>query len=89
MSRRSSLARSRSAPRPIRGGAAAPAGSVLTRRQIDVLKQLSQGKSNKSIALELGLSEKTVKAHVTAIFKVLNVINRTQTAAAGREAGLI
>jgi two-component system, NarL family, nitrate/nitrite response regulator NarL len=50
---------------------------------------LSQGKSNKSIALELGLSEKTVKAHVTAIFKVLNVINRTQAAAAGREAGLI
>jgi two-component system, NarL family, nitrate/nitrite response regulator NarL len=70
-------------------GAAAPAGSVLTRRQIDVLKQLSQGKSNKSIALEFGLSEKTVKAHVTAIFKALNVINRTQAAAAGRDAGLI
>ncbi len=69
--------------------AAAPARSVLTRRQIEVLKQLSQGKSNKSIALELGLSEKTVKAHVTAIFKALNVINRTQAAAAGREAGLI
>jgi two-component system, NarL family, nitrate/nitrite response regulator NarL len=76
-------------PAPDPRGAAAPAGPVLTRRQIDVLKQLSQGKSNKSIALELGLSEKTVKAHVTAIFKALNVINRTQAAAAGREAGLI
>jgi two-component system nitrate/nitrite response regulator NarL len=76
-------------PAPDPREAAAPAGSVLTRRQIDVLKQLSQGKSNKSIALELGLSEKTVKAHVTAIFKALNVINRTQAAAAGREAGLI
>jgi DNA-binding NarL/FixJ family response regulator len=76
-------------PAPDPREAAAAAGSVLTRRQIDVLKQLSQGKSNKSIALELGLSEKTVKAHVTAIFKVLNVINRTQAAAAGREAGLI
>jgi two-component system, NarL family, nitrate/nitrite response regulator NarL len=76
-------------PAPNPRGAAAPAGSVLTRRQIDVLKQLSQGKSNKSIALELGLSEKTMKAHVTAIFKALNVINRTQAAAAGREAGLI
>jgi two-component system, NarL family, nitrate/nitrite response regulator NarL len=76
-------------PAPDPRGAAAPAGSVLTRRQIDVLKQLSQGKSNKSIALELGLSEKTVKAHVTAIFKALNVINRTQAAAAGREAGLV
>jgi two-component system, NarL family, nitrate/nitrite response regulator NarL len=70
-------------------GAAASTGSTLTTRQIEVLKQLSQGKSNKSIALELGLSEKTVKAHVTAIFKALNVINRTQAAAAGREAGLI
>jgi two-component system nitrate/nitrite response regulator NarL len=69
--------------------AAVPAGSALTRRQIEVLKQLSQGKSNKSIALELGLSEKTVKAHVTAIFKALNVANRTQAAAAAREAGLI
>jgi two-component system nitrate/nitrite response regulator NarL len=76
-------------PAPDPREAAAAAGSVLTRRQIDVLKQLSQGKSNKSIALELGLSEKTVKAHVTAIFKALNVINRTQAAAAGREAGLI
>jgi two-component system, NarL family, nitrate/nitrite response regulator NarL len=76
-------------PAPDPRGAATPAGSALTRRQIDVLKQLSQGKSNKSIALELGLSEKTVKAHVTAIFKALNVINRTQAAAAGREAGLI
>jgi two-component system, NarL family, nitrate/nitrite response regulator NarL len=70
-------------------GAAASTGSALTTRQIEVLKQLSQGKSNKGIALELGLSEKTVKAHVTAIFKALNVINRTQAAAAGREAGLI
>jgi two-component system, NarL family, nitrate/nitrite response regulator NarL len=69
-------------------GAAVPAGSALTRRQIEVLKQLSQGKSNKSIALELGLSVKTVKAHVTAIFKALNVISRTQAAAAAREAGL-
>jgi DNA-binding NarL/FixJ family response regulator len=70
-------------------GAAASTGSALTTRQIEVLKQLSQGKSNKGIALELGLSEKTVKAHVTAIFKALDVINRTQAAAAGREAGLI
>jgi two-component system, NarL family, nitrate/nitrite response regulator NarL len=76
-------------PAPDPPGAATAAGSALTRRQIDVLKQLSQGKSNKSIALELGLSEKTVKAHVTAIFKALNVINRTQAAAAGREAGLV
>jgi two-component system, NarL family, nitrate/nitrite response regulator NarL len=35
------------------------------------------------------LSVKTVKAHVTTIFKALNVVNRTQAAVAGRKAGLI
>jgi two-component system, NarL family, nitrate/nitrite response regulator NarL len=37
----------------------------------------------------LGLSDKTVKAHVTAIFKTLNVVNRTQAAAAAKQAALI
>jgi two-component system, NarL family, nitrate/nitrite response regulator NarL len=64
-------------------------GAVLTDRQIDVLRRLGEGQSNRTIALELGLSEKTVKAHVTAIFRALNVVSRTQAAAAGREAGLI
>jgi two-component system nitrate/nitrite response regulator NarL len=62
---------------------------LLTDRQIDVLKRLSEGQSNKTIARDLDLSEKTVKVHVTAIFRALNVINRTQAAAAGRGAGLI
>jgi two-component system, NarL family, nitrate/nitrite response regulator NarL len=61
----------------------------LTHRQVDVLRRLSDGQSNKAIALELDLSEKTVKAHVTAIFRALNVVNRTQAATIGREAGLI
>lgn len=64
-------------------------GSILTPRQIEVLRRLSQGQPNKTIANELDLSEKTVKAHITAIFKALNVVNRTQAAAVGREAGLI
>jgi two-component system, NarL family, nitrate/nitrite response regulator NarL len=63
--------------------------STLTDRQIDVLRRLSEGQSNKEIAAELDLSEKTVKAHVTAIFRALDVVNRTQAAAAGRNAGLI
>ena len=62
---------------------------LLTNRQIDVLKRLSEGQSNKTIARDLDLSEKTVKVHVTAIFRALNVVNRTQAAAAGRCAGLI
>jgi two-component system nitrate/nitrite response regulator NarL len=68
---------------------AGPGRPTLTDRQIDVLRRLSEGQSNKEIAAELDLSEKTVKAHVTAIFRALNVVNRTQAAAAGRTAGLI
>lgn len=64
-------------------------GDVLTRRQIDVLCLLAQGLPNKTIATKLELSEKTVKAHITAIFKGLNVVNRTQAASAGRASGLI
>jgi two-component system, NarL family, nitrate/nitrite response regulator NarL len=62
---------------------------VLTARQIEVLALISEGKPNKTIATELALSEKTVKAHITAIFRALNVVNRTQAAAAARAAGII
>jgi DNA-binding NarL/FixJ family response regulator len=63
--------------------------SLLTLRQIEVLSRVCQGKANKQIATELGLSEKTVKAHVTAIFKVLGVANRTQAALAARSVGVV
>ena len=51
---------------------------LLTQRQREVLDCLRAGKTNKQIAYELGLSEGTVKIHVTAIFKSLGVKNRTQ-----------
>ena len=51
---------------------------TLTRRQEEVLFLISDGKSNKEIAADLRLSEGTIKVHVTAIFKALNVKNRTQ-----------
>jgi len=57
----------------------------LTDRQLDVLKELCSGSSNKEISSHLGIAEKTVKAHVAAIFKTLNVVNRTQAANAFRE----
>ena len=50
----------------------------LTRRQRDVMRLLSLGRSNKAIAQELELAEGTVKVHVSAIFKALNVTNRTE-----------
>ncbi len=77
------------------GGAKRQAGRAeqgavrLTARQIEILAMLSMGQPNKTIAAALGISEKTVKAHITAIFRALNVVNRTQAAAVGREAGLI
>lgn len=63
--------------------------AALTPRQIDVLCRISRNIPNKTIAYEMDLSEKTVKAHITAIFKALNVVNRTQAVAAGRDLGLI
>jgi DNA-binding NarL/FixJ family response regulator len=61
---------------------------VLTPRQIDVLARVIEGQQNKAIAAALGLSEATVKAHVTALFKTLNVRNRTQAARAAERLGL-
>ena len=61
----------------------------LTGRQIDVLRLLREGRSNKEIGRKLGLSEKTVKVHVTALFKALNVANRIQAAAMADKVGVI
>jgi two-component system, NarL family, nitrate/nitrite response regulator NarL len=66
-----------------------PDVALLTLRQLEVLSRVCQGKTNKQIATELGLSEKTVKAHVTAIFKVLGVVNRTQAVLVARRVGMI
>lgn len=49
----------------------------LTPRQVDVVRAIARGLSNKVIAYELGLTEGTVKVHVTVILKVLGVTNRT------------
>ena len=50
----------------------------LTVRQMDVLKQLAEGKSNKDIGLAIGLAENTVKLHVSAIFVNLKVNKRAE-----------
>ena len=61
----------------------------LTPRQGEVLEALASGLSNKQIGRKFNLSEKTVKAHVGAIFRTLAVTNRTQAANAAQAAGLI
>jgi len=58
--------------------ALAPGVLGLTARQADVLRLLAQGKPNKMICRDLNLSEGTVKVHVSAILKALNVHSRTQ-----------
>ena len=50
----------------------------LTRRQLLVLERMSKGESNKQIAYHLDIAETTVKAHVSAILRKLNVHNRVQ-----------
>jgi DNA-binding NarL/FixJ family response regulator len=69
--------------------AALEVGERLTERQIEVLRQLCRGLSNKEISRALDLSEKTTKSHITAIFKALGVVNRTQAASAARRAGIV
>lgn len=61
----------------------------LTARQMSVLEAVASGKANKQIAYELGLTEGTVKLHVTAILKILGVYNRTAAVLEATKLGLI
>jgi len=61
----------------------------LTPRQQEVLSLLAQGWRNRMIADHLHTSEKTVKAHVSAVFQVLDVSNRTQATLAAQRHGLL
>jgi DNA-binding NarL/FixJ family response regulator len=65
-----------------------PANAGLTRREIDILTNLAEGSSNREISKALFLSEKTVKAHLAAIFRKLGVTNRTKAAMAAVAMGL-
>lgn len=53
---------------------------ALSERELDVLRLVAEGLPNKRIARELGISEKTVKAHLTHIFQRIGVTDRTQAA---------
>lgn len=56
----------------------------LTPTQMKVLEGVNSGLLNKQIAFDLGIAEATVKAHMTALMRKLNVHNRTQAAIAAR-----
>jgi len=62
---------------------------ALTERETEVLKLLARGKSNRQIASELFVEEKTVKAHVSSILRKLGVQSRTQAALHAVRTGLV
>ncbi len=62
---------------------------VLTEREIEVIRLLADGKSNKEIALLLNISETTVKTHVSKILSKLNLSSRTQAALYAVQVGLV
>lgn len=66
----------------------APHETRLTPRQRDILKLLCQGLTNKEIALQLGMSDNTVRTHLMFAFRMLGVRSRTAAALAARRLGL-
>lgn len=74
--------------RRVRGDVPA-SGPPLTAREQAVLEQLARGLGNKQIAAALGISERTVKFHVSSVFTKLGASNRTDAVARAAQAGLI
>jgi DNA-binding NarL/FixJ family response regulator len=73
---------------PVNGDGSHRPEASLTQRETDIMSLLSEGKSNREISRSLFLSEKTVKAHLAAIFRKLGVTNRTQAAMAAVAMGI-
>ena len=71
------------------GGDSSGRAFNLTNREIQVLRLLWKGGSNKAIARDLFLTENTIETHLRRIYEKLGTRNRTQAAALAREAGAI
>ncbi len=65
-----------------------PLAEKLTQREMQVLKGLTEGKSNKEIARDLDLTAPPIKLHMKTLYRKLEVGNRTQAAIIARDAGL-
>ena len=68
---------------------AGPLSEPLTPREVQVLRMIADGLGNKQIAWQLGISEHTVKFHVTSLMAKLNASSRTEAVAAGIRHGLV
>jgi DNA-binding NarL/FixJ family response regulator len=75
------------APQP--DGADGQAGDLLTPREKEVLQLLAQGLPNKQIAQRTGISENTVKYHISSIYSKLGASNRTEAVRFGAHRGII
>ena len=69
--------------------AASAESTVLTPRELEVLRLMAEGAANKNIAWKLGISEHTVKFHVASILAKLNASTRTEAVAIGIRKGMI
>lgn len=67
---------------------ASASGGALTPREVEVLTLVRKGLANKQIARRLGISERTVKAHLTSTFATIGVTDRTQAALWAERRGL-
>jgi len=76
-------------PQLIGGQELDPLSSALTERENQVLQHLARGLANKQIALALGISEHTVKFHISSIYTKLGTTNRTEAVRAGVQRGLV
>jgi len=64
-------------------------GPALTSRELEVLKRIVAGRSNKEIASDLHISEATVKTHINSLLSKLNVSDRTQAATTALQRGIV
>jgi len=64
-------------------------GLFLSERQVAVLKELAEGKSNKQIAAALKVAEPTIKMHVSALLRAFGVQNRVQILLKAKEKGFV
>lgn len=71
------------------GASLSAAVNRLTPRQLEVLRGIADGKSNKEIGRAMNLSEATVKAHVMALYRALNVDNRVAATQVAKDKGLL
>lgn len=76
-------------PQPFDGNPRAVEALGLSERELEVLQQLAAGRSNKEIALALGVSPNTVKTHVARVYEKLGAARRTDAVNRARELGIV